>query len=88
MTGEELRSARLRLRLKGVDFANAFGVNDRTLRGWETGERNNRPNPVPRPIAVLVRAALRYAWVREELGIANVRMRPKRPPVSRLSADG
>jgi transcriptional regulator with XRE-family HTH domain len=82
MTGEELRLARLRLRLKAVDFANAMGVNRRTLAGWETGERNNKPNLVPRPIAVLVRAALKYAWVREELGIANVTVRPKRPPVS------
>jgi hypothetical protein len=81
MTGPELIEARRRLKLKAVDFARAFDVNDRTVRGWEFGERNGKPNLVPRPIAVLVKAALKYAWVRDELGIANVKVRAKQRQV-------
>jgi hypothetical protein len=43
------------------------------VRGWEAGrrDRNSEPVVVPRPIAVLVRLALKHASVRRELGIPS-----------------
>jgi DNA-binding transcriptional regulator YiaG len=67
MTPEELRQAREALGLTAVQFAAAFDVNERTLRSWEKGEKRG---PVPRTVAVLVRLALKHAFVRRELGIA------------------
>jgi hypothetical protein len=45
------------------------------VRGWEAGrrDRNSEPVVVPRPIAVLVRLALKHASVRRELGIPPVK---------------
>ena len=74
MTPGELKEARNTLGLTLVEFARAFDVNDRTVRGWENGARNGgKPTPVPRPIAVLVRLALKNASVRRELGIASTK---------------
>ena len=78
MTDEDaLRCARLR-RLSassGAEFARVFDVSERTVRGWEKGRRDIKSNPVviPRPIAVLVRLALKHASVRRELGIPSGR---------------
>ena len=69
MTPEELRAARAAFGLTGAEFAQVFDVSDRTVRGWEAGQRDGNPAPVPRPIAVLVRLALKHASVRRELGI-------------------
>jgi hypothetical protein len=42
------------------------------VRGWEAGrDRNSEPVVVPRPIAVLVRLALKHTSVRRELGIPS-----------------
>lgn len=70
MTPEEFRQARAELGLTGVQFARAFDVADRTVRAWEAGMRDGKPAPIPRPIAVLVRLALKMPSVRRELGIA------------------
>ena len=70
MTGDELRQARLELGLTGVAFARAFDCTDRMLRHWENGDRIGKPHPIPRPIAILVRLALKNATVRRELGIS------------------
>jgi transcriptional regulator with XRE-family HTH domain len=70
MIEAELKTARERLGLTQAEFARAFAVNTRTLRGWELGARNGRPAAIPRAVAVLVREALRSARVRRELGIA------------------
>jgi transcriptional regulator with XRE-family HTH domain len=71
MTGEELSAARKAFGLSTAEFANVFDVSDRTVRGWEAGYRDHAGPPVtiPRPIAVLVRLALKHASVRRELGI-------------------
>jgi transcriptional regulator with XRE-family HTH domain len=71
MTSEELRAARAAFGLTGAEFARVFDVSDRTVRGWEAGQRDGKPSPVPRPIAVLVRLALKQASVRLELGIPS-----------------
>jgi transcriptional regulator with XRE-family HTH domain len=74
MTPGELREARNALGLTLVEFARAFDVNDRTVRGWENGTRNGgKLTPIPRPIAVLVRLALKNHTVRRELGIASAK---------------
>jgi hypothetical protein len=59
--------------LSGAEFARVFDVSERTVRGWEAGrrDRNSEPVVVPRPIAVLVRLALKHASVRRELGIPS-----------------
>ena len=59
MTPDELKTARHTLGLSAERFARMFGAaSGRTVRGWEAGERNGQPAPVPRPIALLVRLAL------------------------------
>ena len=64
MTSAELARARARLRLTRTRFARAFDVDRRTVHRWERGL-----TPIPRQVAVLVRAAAKYASVRAELGI-------------------
>ena len=76
MTPEELRAARAAFGLTGAEFAQAFDVTARTVRGWEAGHRDGKPSPVPRPIAVLVRLALKHASVRRELGIPSAQTKP------------
>ena len=73
MTGEELSAARKAFGLSGAEFARVFDVSERTVRGWEKGRRDINSNPVviPRPVAVLVRLALKHASVRRELGIPS-----------------
>ena len=71
MTREEFKQARAALGLTGAEFAAAFDVGPRTVRGWETGARNGKPALVPRPVAVLVRLALKSPSVRRELGISS-----------------
>ena len=72
MTPAELKSARHALGLSAESFARIFGVaSGRTVRGWETGERNGVAATVPTPIAILVRLALDMPAVRDRLGIAE-----------------
>lgn len=71
MNNHELRRARKSLGLTVKQFGEAFGVKDeRTIRGWENGERGGKPSPVPEPVALLVQLALEYKNVREWLGIS------------------
>jgi DNA-binding transcriptional regulator YiaG len=69
MTPSEFQLARARLGLSQGDIASIVGVGERTVRGWEQGHRNGRPNPVPWSIALLIRLVLRHAAVRRDLGI-------------------
>jgi DNA-binding transcriptional regulator YiaG len=70
MTADELKRARHDLGLTCERFAEVFGVaSGRTVRGWETGERNGQPAPVPKPIELLVLIALKFPAVRKWLGI-------------------
>lgn len=70
MTGEELKNARHELGLTVNQFCEVFGiVNERSLRGWEYGERNGQPSPVPRQLELLVLLALEFPNVRKWLGI-------------------
>ena len=66
-------AARKAFGLTGAEFARVFDVSERTVRGWEAGRRDRKSEPVvvPRPIAVLVRLALKHASVRRELGIPS-----------------
>lgn len=64
MTAAELTRVRASLKLNRVKFARAFDVDRRTVHRWERGA-----TPIPRQVAVLVRAASKYASVRAELGI-------------------
>ena len=66
MTAEELRLIRTRLRLSRTRFARAFDVDRRTYYRWEHGV-----SAIPRQVAVLSRAARKYASVRAELGIED-----------------
>lgn len=69
MTPEEFQAARTEFGLTKRDFAQVFDVNERTVRSWETGTVKGGPAPIPRPIAMLVRLALRHAPVRKEMGL-------------------
>ena len=71
MTPNELRRARAKLGLTGRELGIALDVNDRTVRAWESGQRDDKPCPIPRSIAVLVRLALTNPSVRRELGIVS-----------------
>lgn len=70
MTSAELKTARHILGLSAEGFARVFGVaSGRTVRGWEAGERDGKPAPVPPPIALLVNLALEVeaarAWLNQ-----------------------
>jgi DNA-binding transcriptional regulator YiaG len=69
MTPGQLRQARARLGLTGAALGALLGVDGRTVRAWEAGNRDGRPAPVPVPVELLLRLALKYASVRKELGI-------------------
>jgi DNA-binding transcriptional regulator YiaG len=71
MTPDEFKAARATLGLTQVEFAKAFQVSQRAVRGWEYGERNGRKHMIPAPVALLVRAALKHPVVRRELGIKS-----------------
>jgi transcriptional regulator with XRE-family HTH domain len=66
MIGAELKAARARLEATQEAFAEALEVTPRTLGRWERGEW-----PVPRVVSILVRAALKHAWIRQELAHAK-----------------
>jgi len=70
MTPADLKKARKSLGLSAERFAKVFGVaSGRTVRGWEAGERNGAPAPIPRPIELLVTIAMEFEGVRKRLGI-------------------
>jgi len=71
MTPEEIKAAREKLGLTQAEFAKAFQVSPRAIRGWEHGERNGRPHAIPPVIALLVKFAVKHATVRRELGIKS-----------------
>lgn len=65
MTPAELKQARHQFSLSADAFARWVGASDgRTVRRWESGERN-----IPGPVQVLVRAALADAGVRRYFGL-------------------
>ena len=57
MTADELRAARLALKLSQRELAALVGVNWRTVAGWEAGSRNHKPTVVPKPVAVILQSA-------------------------------
>lgn len=72
MTGDELKAARHALGLTVDRFCEIFAItNERTLRGWEKGERNGLPNPVPKQLELLVLLALKFPAVRQWLGVRD-----------------
>ena len=72
MTPAQLRQARRELGISGGELGIALDVSDRTVRAWESGQRDGKPCPIPRSMAVLVRLALINASVRRELGIVSI----------------
>ena len=71
MTPDEIKAAREKLGLTQAEFAKAFQVSPRAIRGWEHGERNGRPHAIPPVIALLVKFAVKHATIRRELGIKS-----------------
>jgi transcriptional regulator with XRE-family HTH domain len=71
MSPEEIKAAREALGLTQVEFAKAFQVSPRAIRGWEHGERNGRPHAIPPVVALLVKFAVKHATIRRELGIKS-----------------
>jgi transcriptional regulator with XRE-family HTH domain len=71
MTPEEIKGAREKLGLTQVEFAKAFQVSPRAIRGWEHGERNGRPHAIPPVVALLVKFAVKHPTIRRELGIKS-----------------
>ena len=69
MTPDEIKAARETLGLTQVEFAKAFQVSPRAIRGWEHGERNGRPHAIPPVVALLVKFAVKHPMIRRELGI-------------------
>ena len=62
MTGAKFKAARGKLRVSQRALAAALEVAPRTLYRWEMDQW-----PVPRDVSILVRAALKHAWIRHEL---------------------
>jgi DNA-binding transcriptional regulator YiaG len=71
MTPDELKAARAALGLTQPEFALAFQVSERAVRGWEHGARNGKPHAIPPVVALLVRAAIKHPVLRRELGIKS-----------------
>jgi DNA-binding transcriptional regulator YiaG len=71
MTPAELKAARAALGLTQPEFAKAFRVSPRAVGGWEQGVRNGRKASMPKPVALLVRIALKHPTIRRELGIKS-----------------
>lgn len=68
MTPGELKAARHSLGLSADGFARLVGAaSGRTVRGWESGERNGKPAPVPVPVERLILTALAIPAAREYL---------------------
>jgi DNA-binding transcriptional regulator YiaG len=66
MTPEELKSARHALGLSAEGFARWVNVsNGRTVRYWESGDRD-----IPGPVQVLVKATLESQAVRQHFGLS------------------
>jgi DNA-binding XRE family transcriptional regulator len=79
MMPAELKAARTELALTQTEFGIGFDVTQRTVSGWEAGQRDGKPCPIPRPIAVLIRLALRSSTVRRELAL--LALGASRPPL-------
>lgn len=45
------------------ELATILGADLRTVKGWEHGERNGLPAPIPQPVAILMTIAVRYPAV-------------------------
>jgi DNA-binding transcriptional regulator YiaG len=77
LTGEELQKARNTLGVSGAKFAAAFDVSERTLRGWERGQRyrSGAPVDVPLAVALLTELALKDSSVRRRLGFGKVKVK-------------
>jgi DNA-binding transcriptional regulator YiaG len=66
MTPDELKSVRHALGLSAESFALWVKVSDgRTVRRWESGERD-----IPGPVQVLVKAAMESRAVRRYFGLS------------------
>jgi DNA-binding transcriptional regulator YiaG len=66
VTPDELKDARHALGLSAESFARVVNVESgRTVRRWESGERD-----IPGPVQVIVDLALNIPAVRKRLGIA------------------
>jgi transcriptional regulator with XRE-family HTH domain len=76
MTPTELRAARHALDLTAAGFAQVTGVDERTVRRWEAGERS-----VPPCVAIIARLALEIPQVREALSIGEL-LRKRKLPLS------
>jgi transcriptional regulator with XRE-family HTH domain len=64
MTPDELKAAREALEMTQDELARLMGTNARTVGGWEQGERNRRPAPIPAPVALIVELARMFPNVR------------------------
>jgi DNA-binding transcriptional regulator YiaG len=69
MTATELRQIRAELGVTGAELAHALGVNDRTIRLWESGLDRRGAKKVPHVVAFVLRLAVRNPTVRRELGL-------------------
>lgn len=68
MVAGELQAARKAMGLSVKQFALYFGVaNDRTVMGWETGQRNGKPTNIAAPVQLLIELAIRYPEVMQYL---------------------
>jgi len=66
MTGDEFHDARLTLGVSTDELAKIVGVSRRSAFRYDASEW-----PVPRPLALLIRMAVKYPAVRHELGIRD-----------------
>jgi DNA-binding transcriptional regulator YiaG len=69
MTAEELKEARHFLGLSVNDLADLLGVDERTLRAWEHGERHGKPNTVPGSVSLLMYILIKCKPARKLIGL-------------------
>jgi hypothetical protein len=83
MTREEFQAARKELGVSMAKLGRTVNTHERTVAGWNSGDRLGKPAPVPKAVALLLELALKYPPVRQDLFGARPRPRKKASGVPR-----
>lgn len=65
LTPEQMTSCRYALGLGAKRMGNLLGVDERTIRRWESGERH-----IPGPVSILVDIIMKHEAVRLRFGVS------------------
>ena len=75
LSPQEIKAARVALGFSQQELGTFLNLKgspknvSRTVRGWESGERNGQPADVPGPVSLLLRAIMESQAVRDYFGL-------------------